>query len=125
MIIEVAAVDAEAFALAIPLAADLVPILGGDRGFEGDLVPTVLDLVEAHEHPVDQTDVVAVAKADQLLARAGRIGSAEPRRLLHGEVELYAGGVAPADNLTGPEQTGRIDIKSTHLPHESVVLAVG
>src|SRR5262249_33283416 len=124
MLVEVATVDTKALAPAIGLAADLPAVLGGDRGFEGDVIAVLLDAIEGDEHPVDQADVVAVAQADQLLARSDRIRTAETGCLLHGEVQLHAGRIAAADHLTGLEQSRCIDVGPAHLPDELIVLAV-
>src|SRR5262249_7596670 len=54
---------------------------------EGQAVD-VLHVVQRHEHAVDQTQIVPVLEADDLLTVALRVNAVEARGLLHGLVEM-------------------------------------
>src|SRR6266511_2497818 len=82
------------------------------------------------EHAVDDTEVVAVLEADNLLSitvagLAGGIDVREPGGPLHRRVEVDAGRVAPADHLAAAQHLLRAHLIAAHFPDEGVVLAVG
>src|SRR5690606_30924556 len=109
--------------------ADRITVLGPDSRGEADLV-LVAHAGKLEEHAVDDAEVVPVLEADDLLdlavaALAGRVDGIEPGGALHRDVELDAGGVAPADDLAAAQHLLGHDRAARHLPDVGVVLAIG